>query len=150
MKMILRADHIAGGAFVLLGAFVLAISGDLPFGQLSMPGSGFLPRIVAIALIVLGLALMLRAGETEPLSSINWSDAKHASMVIVIAGLAIAFYTILGFLTTMFLMMGALLIIIERRHPLRAGIYCLAMVLGTYVVFSTLLKTPMPTGPFGF
>jgi hypothetical protein len=115
-----------------------------------MPGSGFLPRIVAIALIVLGLALMLRAGETEPLSSINWSDAKHASMVIVIAGLAIAFYTILGFLTTMFLMMGALLIIIERRHPLRAGIYCLAMVLGTYVVFSTLLKTPMPTGPFGF
>ncbi len=148
--MILRADHIAGGAFVLLGAFVLAISGDLPFGQLSMPGSGFLPRIVAIALIVLGLALMLRAGETEPLSSINWSDAKHASMVIVIAGLAIAFYTILGFLTTMFLMMGALLIIIERRHPLRAGIYCLAMVLGTYVVFSTLLKTPMPTGPFGF
>ena len=36
--MILRRDHVAGGAFVVGGALVLAVSGDLPFGTLAFPG----------------------------------------------------------------------------------------------------------------
>ncbi len=42
--MTLRADHVAGAAFVVFGLLVIALSGDLPFGQLSMPGAGFLPQ----------------------------------------------------------------------------------------------------------
>ena len=60
--MTLRADHVAGGFFVLFGLLVIALSGDLPVGQLSMPGSGFLPMIVAVLTIVFGLALIVRAG----------------------------------------------------------------------------------------
>jgi hypothetical protein len=41
--MTLRADHVAGAAFVAFGILIIALSGDLPTGQLSMPGSGFLP-----------------------------------------------------------------------------------------------------------
>jgi hypothetical protein len=148
--MTLRVDHIAGSAFALFGFAVLWVSGDLPFGQIGMPGSGFLPRIVAWLMIVFGVALFLRAGETEPLAKLSWSDAPHALSVIAIAAVSIALYTTLGFIITMFAMMAALLIIIERRHPLRAGLYCLATVLGAYVAFTYLLKTPMPVGPLGF
>ena len=46
--MTLRADHVAGVFFIGLGLLVIALSGDLPTGSLSMPGSGFLPKIVAV------------------------------------------------------------------------------------------------------
>lgn len=148
--MTLRADHIAGGAFVAIGALVIALSGELPFGQLSMPGSGFLPRIVAVLTIVFGLALIVRATESPPFAEISWSDGKHAALVTIATAAAIALYTTLGFILTMGLMMAGVLILIERRHPIRAAAYSAAIVLITYSGFVYLLKTPMPDGPFGF
>ena len=146
--MNLRADHVAGGAFVVFGLAVIALSGDLPTGQLSMPGSGFLPKIVAAMTILFGLVLILRAGESGPFSDISWDDGKHAVLVIIITAAAIALYEHLGFVVTMGLMMIALLIVIERRNPIRAGIYCIAIVLFTYVSFVYGLKTPLPEYSF--
>ncbi|MSP32698.1 MAG: hypothetical protein EXR03_07770, partial [Pseudolabrys sp.] len=77
--MNLRADHVAGAAFVVFGVLVIALSGDLPTGQLSMPGAGFLPMIVATLTIVFGLALLLRANESGRFSEFDWSDGKHAA-----------------------------------------------------------------------
>ena len=148
--MIIRADHVAGAAFVVLGLAVFALSGDLPMGGLSMPGSGFLPTLVASLLILFGIVLVARAGESEPLSRIDWSDAKHAAMVVSIAILAIAAYTRLGFILTMALMMFAFLTIIERRNVVRAALYSTAVTLIAYGVFDKFLKAPLPPGPFGF
>ena len=148
--MTLRADHVAGAAFVVFGALIVALSGDLPFGQLSMPGSGFLPKIVAALMILFGLALVLRARESELYSTISWTDGKHAAMVTAITALAIGFYTVLGFIITMTLMMVTLLVVIERRNPLYAGGYAVAIVLTTYAAFEYLLKTPMPESPFSY
>lgn len=147
--MNLRADHVAGAAFVIFGGAIIALSGDLPTGQLSMPGSGFLPKIVAVLMMVFGLALVFRANaESAPLSEISWGDGKHALTVIVITAAAIALYTKLGFIITMILMMGGLLIIIERKNPLRAAAYSIAVVLIAYVCFAFLLKSPLPPSPF--
>jgi|SRR5450759_795474 hypothetical protein len=142
--MNLRADHVAGAAFVVFGAVVIALSGDLPTGQLSMPGSGFLPKIVATLTIVFGAALILRGRESGPFSEIPWSDGKHAALVTIITAAAIYLYTWLGFIITMALLMMALLLVVERRNPLRAGVYSAAIVLFTYVCFAWLLKTPLP------
>ena len=146
--MNLRADHVAGAAFVAFGGVIIALSGDLPTGQLSMPGSGFLPKIIAVLMILFGLALVVRAKESGPLSSVVWDDGKHALMVIAITAAAIALYTRLGFIITMILMMGALLILIERKNPLRAAAYSVAVVLIAYVCFAFLLKSPLPPHPF--
>lgn len=146
--MTLRADHVAGTAFVVFGVTVFALSGDLPTGQLSMPGSGFLPKIVAALTIVFGLALVVRASESPPYSEIPWGDGLHAAMVTAIAAAAIALYSYLGFFVTMTLMMFALLVVIERRNPLRAGAYSIAIVLFTYVSFVYGLKTPLPEFSF--
>jgi hypothetical protein len=142
--MNLRADHVAGAAFIVFGLLVIALSGDLPVGRLSMPGSGFLPMIVATLTIVFGLALIVRAGESGPFSEVPWSDGKHAIMVTVITAAGTYLYTVLGFVITMIAMMVALLVIVERRNPLRAGAYSAAIVLLTYVCFAWLLKTPLP------
>ena len=142
--MTLRADHVAGAAFIVFGVLVLALSGDLPTGQLSMPGSGFLPKIIATMTIVFGAALVLRARESGPYSDLDWGDGKHAALVTIITAAAIYLYTWLGFIITMALLMMALLLVVERRNPLRAGVYSAAIVLFTYVCFAWLLKTPLP------
>src|SRR5712692_9122916 len=113
--MNLRADHVAGATFVAFGGLVIALSGDLPTGQLSMPGAGFLPKIVAAMTIVLGLVLIASASERAPFSDISWADGKLSVMVTGMTAAAIGLYTILGFVITMGLMMIALLIVIERR-----------------------------------
>ena len=148
--MTLRADHVAGAAFIAFGVLVIALSGDLPMGQLSMPGSGFLPKILAGFTIAFGIVLVIRAGESKPFAELEWSDIVHAAAVTVITGVAIYFFEALGFATTMVAMMLVLLVGIERRPVLYAALYSVGVVGLTYVTFVYVLKTPLVTGPFGF
>jgi putative tricarboxylic transport membrane protein len=148
--MVLRADHVAGAAFILLGLAIFALSGDLPFGGLSMPGSGFMPSLIAGLLLLFGVLLCARAAESQPLADIDWSDVKHAGLVVLITALAIFAYTRLGFILAMMLMLFALLAIIERRNLVKAALYSVATTLLAYALFDKFLKAPLPTGPFGF
>ena len=147
--MILRVDHVAGAFFVGVGLLILALSGDLPTGTLSLPGSGFMPKIIAVLMIFFGLVLAVRAGESKPFATVPWFDAKHAAMVIAITAIGVALYEWLGFLTTNILLMFALLVVIERRRLLPAAVYSVGVVGITYVLFVYLLKTPLQIGPFG-
>jgi hypothetical protein len=146
----LRADHVSGAAFVLFGLLIFATSTDLPMGSLSFPGSGFLPRLLAGLLIILGLSLALRARESEPFASLGWTDLKHAGPVMLITAAAIAAYTELGFIVSVTLLIFALLVLVERRAVAPAAIYAVAIMFMTYAAFDWGLKTPLPTGPFGF
>jgi hypothetical protein len=148
--MTLRADHVAGAFFVGFGLLVLALSGDLPTGNLSMPGSGFLPKIVAVLTILFGAVLMLRAGESRDFATLTWGNAKHAALVVAITAAAIAVYEWLGFLTTNVLLIFTLLVVIERRRLLPATVYSIGVVVVTYMLFVYALKTPLQTGPLGF
>ena len=148
--MILRADHVAGAAFIAFGLLVIAISGSLPFGNLSSPGSGFLPMILSVLMMLFGATLMVRAGESRAFATLTWTDAKHAAMVVLITALAVAAFEWLGFVTPNVLMMFALLVAIERRGLLPAAVYSVAVVVTTFVLFVYVLKTPLETGPLGF
>jgi hypothetical protein len=148
--MTLRADHVAGAFFVCFGLLVIALSGDLPTGNLSLPGSGFMPKIVAALTVFFGLVLILRAQESKVFATLSWGGAKHAGLVVALTAVAVAAFEWLGFLTTNVLLIFALLVVIERRRLLPATIYSLGVVVTTYVLFVYVLKTPINTGPFGF
>jgi hypothetical protein len=148
--VILRTDHVAGGVFVAFGALVLALSGDLPVGSLSMPGAGMLPKLVAILLIVFGLVIVLRGRESAPLASLSWNDLPHAARVVVITAIAIALYQTLGVVITMALMLFTLIFGAERRNPLAAAAFSIGVVALTYLLFEVALKTPLEHGTIGF
>lgn len=148
--MILRQDHVAGGAFVIAGALVFAASGDLPFGTLASPGAGMMPVLIIGLMMVLGLALAVRGGASPPLADIDWSDFSHALRVIVAAALATSVYTWLGFVLTMSLLLFGLTFAIERRHVLRALAFSIGVALFAYILFGWLLKSPLPRGVIGF
>lgn len=148
--MILRTDHVAGGIFVVAGALIFALSGDLPFGTLASPGAGMLPKLIIGLMIGFGLVLLLRAAESPPFSGIDWSDAGHATRAIVAAALATALYTTLGFVLTMSLLLFGLLVAVERRNVLRAAAVSIGVTVMAAMLFGTLLKSPLPRGIIGF
>jgi hypothetical protein len=148
--MTLRSDHIAGVAFVVLGAIVFALSGDLPFGTLSSPGAGMMPKLLIVLMIVFGIALVLGAAASQPLAEIEWSDGTHALLVVIISAAAIAAYQTLGFIVTMTLLVFTLLVAVERKNPLRAAAYSIGLTMVAWWVFGTALKSPLEQGILGF
>src|SRR3954470_18002229 len=108
--MILRRDHIAGGAFVVAAVAVLALSGDLPIGSMGMPGAGMLPKLVLGLMIAFGLILIASGSESPAIATVPWADLPHAIRVVAITALAIVLYTVLGFIITMSLLLFALLV----------------------------------------
>jgi Tripartite tricarboxylate transporter TctB family len=148
--MTLRADHVAGAAFIVFGLVVFALSTDLPVGRLSMPGAGFMPKLIAALLIVFGAVLIMRARESAPFAELRWDDLTHAGLVIAVTASAIALYTTLGFLITVAGMLFAFLAVVERKPLVRAALFSVTCSLLTYGLFGTALRAPLPVGPFNF
>jgi hypothetical protein len=148
--MTLRADHVAGAAFFLLGIVVFAISGDLPFGRISAPGAGMMPKLVAGLMMIFALAIMFGGADSRPFAAIDWSDRWHALLLVAIIAVAVSLYQSLGFLITMALLVFTLLVVVERRHVLAAGAYAIGLTLSSYWLFGKALKAPLERGLLWF
>jgi hypothetical protein len=147
--MTLRADHVAGVAFILLGLLVFAISGDLPFGTLAAPGAGMLPKLMAGLMLAFAITI-IAVGGSEKFSAIDWSDKTHAALVVLITAVAVALYQTLGFLITMTCLVFALLVAVERKKVLPAAAYSVALAGFAYWLFGTALKAPLERGVLWF
>ena len=148
--MIIRADHVAGGAFIALGLLVFAISGDLPFGTVTAPGAGMMPKLMAGLMMLFAVVVIATAGQSEPIQALDFSDRGHAVLLVVITGLAIAAYQPLGFIITMTLLVFALLVVVERRNAFRAAAYGIALTVFAYWLFGKALKSPLEQGLLWF
>jgi hypothetical protein len=146
--MILRRDHIAGGVVIAAGALVFAASGDLPVGTLANPGAGMMPKLALALLLGFGLLLVLRAGESQPISSLDWSDLPHAAIVTAVAAATIAIYTALGFVLSVTLMMLVLMHLVERRRLVRTAAVSIGVTMCSYYLFNNILKSPLPPLPY--
>ena len=148
--MTLRRDHVAGAAFVVGGALILAVSGDLPFGTLASPGAGMLPKLMIALMMAFGLILLVRAGDSPPFADVAWDDLPHAVRVVALAAAAVALYVPLGFLPTMALLLFGLIYGVERRPLLNAALFSAGVTGIAYLLFDTLLKSPLPRGVLWF
>jgi putative tricarboxylic transport membrane protein len=146
----LKADHVAGGAFIAFGILVFALSGDLPFGTMSGPGAGMMPKLMAGLMIVFAAATIIGGAESPPFSEIDWSDRGHAILLVGITAVAVSLYQTLGFLITMALLVFALLIVVERRPLINAALYSVGLTLFAYWLFAKALKAPLPRGLIWF
>jgi len=147
-QMVLRRDHVAGGAFIIAGALVFALSGELPVGSLASPGAGMMPKLALLLLIGFGALLMLRADESPPIADVRWGDLPHAATVVAAASAAIAVYTAIGFVLSVSSMLFIMIFMVERRSIWRALAVSVGVTLMSYYLFNTLLKSPLPPMPF--
>jgi hypothetical protein len=150
LRMIIRRDHIAGGVFIVASLLVFVMSGDLPFGTLASPGAGMMPKLVLGLMIAFGAILVARAGESSPLATINWGDFRHAATVVAVTAVATGLYTTIGFVLSVSLLLFVLLYFIERRSLLSTLAVSIGITVGCYLLFGTLLKSPLPPMPFWY
>ena len=148
--MTLRADHAAGIFFITLGVLVFALSGDLPFGTISSPGAGMMPKLMAGLMIAFAVAIFVTARNSQRLAEIDWGDRWHALLVVLITAAGIYAYQRIGFLLTMSLLVFTLLVVVERRNVLIAAAYGIALTLFAYWLFGKALKAPLEHGIFWF
>jgi hypothetical protein len=128
----------------------LAISGEYPFGTLASPGAGMLPILLTGLMFAFGMAILLRAGESPLLATIDWSDFTHALTVVGVAAVATFAYARLGFVITIPLMLFVLVAIAERRSLPWALAFSVGVTAIAFALFKYVLKTPLPDGPFGY
>jgi Tripartite tricarboxylate transporter TctB family len=148
--MTLRADHAAGIFFILLGVLIFALSGDLPFGTISSPGAGMMPKLMAGVMIAFAAIVFIIGGSSRRLAEIDWSDRWHALLVVLITAAGIYAYQRLGFLVTMSLLVFTLLVVVERRNALIAAAYSIGLTLFAYWLFGKALKAPLERGMLWF
>jgi hypothetical protein len=129
---------------------VFAISGDLPFGSVSTPGAGMMPKLLTGLMMLFAALLIIGAAQSQEFAAIDWSDRGHAVRVLLITAGAVAAYRSLGFLIAMALLVFALLVAIERRNALIAAGYSVGLTLFAYWLFGKALKAPLERGILWF
>ena len=149
-RMTLRSDHVAGIFFIAFAVLVFALSSDLPFGTISSPGAGMMPKQMAGLMIVFAVAIMAAGRASPRLAEIDWSDRGHAILVVLITAAGIFAYQTLGFVLTMSLLVFTLLVVVERRNPLIAAIYGIGLTVFAYWLFGKALKAPLEPGILWF
>jgi putative tricarboxylic transport membrane protein len=143
-------DRLSGTILVLLGLFVVWERRVLPLGTHNQPGPGYFPLLLAILLIIFGGILIARGGLTRAFRSLSWSEAPHAIAILACSVFATLFMERIGYRITMIIILGFLLGAMERIRLWQALTLTLGLALGSFWLFDSLLRVPLPRGGWGF
>lgn len=141
-----REEFIAGGIFVACGLWFLLGGLSLEAGSISAPGPGWLPRVTASALALLGLVMALRA-ISMPVRKVGPFGAYP--LFITLLSLAVFALAIdrLGMLVTS----AASVLLVTLAQPSMPLWQRLVLVAGcsvfTSVVFSLVIGIPVSVLP---
>lgn len=143
-------DRVAGIVIILFAVTVMWEDRPLPLGTFHNPGPGYMPMVLAVILAAMGILVTLGGGDSPPLASISWVEGKHA--LGILSGCAFTALALerLGYRLTVIILVGFLLWVVERKRLPVVVVAALGLSLGTFYLFNSLLKVPLPMGPGRF
>jgi len=146
----LTRDRVGGVALLLFAVVVMWEDRAFPLGSVTKPGPGYMPMLLAGILAAMALLVIWTGGRSPALGSLGWSEWRHA--VAILAGCVFAAMALerIGYRLTVILLVAFLLWVVERKRPVVTMAVALGLSLGTFYVFSTLLKVSLPLGPGEF
>ena len=145
-------DRASGIALVGVALLVLEETWrqHLPLGSLANPGPAYFPGVLAILVLIAGAVLAAMAGSGPHVASIQWREWRHAVAIFVACAFCALALERLGYRLTIVIALGFLFGVVERK-PLGASVvFAGAAAFGTFWLFDTLLRVPLPRGPLGF
>ena len=145
----LTIDRVAGGALVLAGLIALWESRRFPLGTLHRPGPAYMPVVLALLLILFGVALVVLASRSGRFADVGWHEWRHAVAIFGACAFAAWGLERLGYRLTTAVVLFFLLFVLERRGVVAAIVLTVTMAWGSFYLFDTLLRVPLPRGPFG-
>ena len=146
----LTVDRAAGAVFAALSVLVLWESRAIPFGTLAEPGPGALPVLLALTLLACSVTVFVGGRAGERLANIRWNEWRHAVAILgTCAFMALALERF-GYRVTIFVALLALVSLVEKKGWIAGTLFAGSFSLGTYFLFNTLLRVPLPKGPWGW
>jgi hypothetical protein len=136
--------------FLLFAVMFTLWSYKTGLGSIRHPGSGLLPLMTGILLIVTCLAAFVGAGSSEEKTEAAAPIASGRA-ILMLAALAssVILFFLLGFILTEFLLMIIFFAIMEARLRSKAVWVAAVTTLVTYLVFSVGLSLNFPKGLLG-
>jgi len=145
----MTTDRLAGAALVLIGIVAIWESRAFPLGSLHRPGPAFMPVLLAALLILFGLAVAAMGAAAGRLLDVGWAEWRHAAAIFGCCAFAAWGLDRLGYRLTMAVLLAVLFLALERLGVVTSLVLTTGMAWGSFYLFDTLLKVPLPRGPFG-
>jgi hypothetical protein len=144
----LPADRLAGAVLCVTAAFLAWQSLRLPLGTLHDPGAGYLPLALSLVMGALGIVLAAWPGRGPRLGTVGWPEGRHALAILGACGGSALLLEQVGWRITCLLLLGFLLGVVERQRWWVTLLLAVGMSVGSFYLFATLLKVPLPVEPF--
>ena len=145
----MTTDRLAGAALVLIGIVAIWESRAFPLGSLHRPGPAFMPVLLAALLVLFGVAVAAMGAGAGRLFDVGWSEWRHAAAIFGCCAFAAWGLDRLGYRVTMAVVLAVLFLVLERLRVVTGLVLTVGMAWGSFYLFDTLLKVPLPRGPFG-
>jgi hypothetical protein len=146
----LRNDQFSGLMLLAIAVFVGWQNRAYPLGSLHEPGPGYTPLLIAVFLGSMGLLIAARGTKSEPMRETPWPEARRAVVILLACGAATYALEPLGYRITIAALLVFFLGAVERKRPWIVATVALGFSLLSYYFIGTLLRVPLPSGPFGW
>ena len=150
MKGGLRSDQISGVVLIAIALVVIWFNREFPVGTLADPGPGYVPLLLACTLGGIGLLVAVMGARSQSMAETEWPEATRALIIMVACVAATFALERIGYRLTTAAFLVFFLGVIERKHPLAVVLVSAGFSLASFYVIGTLLKVPLPVGPWGF
>ena len=121
----------------------------MPLGSLRNPGPAYVPVVLALVLLGFGALVFLLGGKAPRLAAVGWSEWRHAVAIFLVCAFAALALERLGFRLTIALSLAFLLGVVERKGVAVTAAVSIVFAGAAFLLFDTLLRVPLPRGPFG-
>jgi len=146
----LTIDRAAGAALAVFALVVLWESRRLPLGSLSNPGPAYMPVGLAVLLLFGGIGIAVLGSGSAPLSSLGFrGEWRHTVAIFAACAFCAVGLERLGYRLTIFVALLFLLFVVERKGAVPSLVFAAGFAAGTFLLFDTLLRVPLPRGPLG-
>ena len=146
----MTTDRVSASVLALFALLVIWESRLLPLGSFRHPGPAYVPVLLASLLLIFGVLLILTAGRAPSLSSLRWTEWRHALAILAACVFAVFAIERVGYRLTMLLVLGFLVKFVERRGWVLSLTFAFSLAFGSFFLFYTTLRVPLPQGPWGF
>ena len=153
--MMKKNDIIAGGIFIVLGIFIFTQTFSYPSPEKGHPGPDLFPNLLALLFIIFGGVLIFKArklsSRVEEISEVPPRPKRiiNAFFVMGIIVVFVALVNLLGFLVTS----TVLLFVLMKKlgvSLLKSAITSIVLTLFINLMFSKILRVPLPPGILGW
>jgi hypothetical protein len=141
-------EVLVGLALLVSGAFFTSQAALLDFGRVGLPGPGFFPFVLGIALCLLAGAILYHVWHRASGSEVIFLGHRNVVIaMLAMAGLAAVFeradsYVVLGVFT------AALLILVARSALWRVALGAVLGMIAVWLFFGIALGVRLPVGDF--